>query len=143
MDINQPITVKRIESEDELKEAHLIRYEVFVEEQAVDRELEYEFEEESTHYLAFWSGRAVGTARWRPTEKGIKLERFAVRRDARGNGIASALIQTMLQDIPKSRMLYLHAQEQAIPVYEKNGFKIYGSRFIEADIPHFAMKMEH
>lgn len=133
--------IKKIQTEQELREAHALRFEVFVVEQEVDRELEYEFEEESTHYLALWNGEAAGTARWRKTDKGVKMERFAVKKEYRRNGIATALITEMLKDIPAGTLAYLHAQEQAIPVYKKNGFEIYGSRFFEAGIPHFAMKI--
>lgn len=141
MSINQALMIKKIQTEQELREAHALRFEVFVVEQEVDRELEYEFEEESTHYLALWNGEAAGTARWRKTDKGVKMERFAVKKEYRRNGIASALITEMLKDIPAVTLVYLHAQEQAIPVYKKNGFEIYGSRFYEAGIPHFAMKI--
>jgi GNAT superfamily N-acetyltransferase len=76
-----------------------IRKVVFVVEQECPEELEWEFEEESTHYLAFLNGKAVGTARWRVTEKGIKLERFAVLKEARGKGVGSSLVKYLLEEL--------------------------------------------
>ena len=59
------------------EQVRLIRDEVFIEEQKVPVDIEYEFEEESSHYLAFFEDEAIATARYRLTEEGVKLERFA------------------------------------------------------------------
>ena len=55
-----------------------IRTKVFVEEQNVDIDLEIENEEESIHFLLYYRRRPVATARYRMTDKGVKLERFAM-----------------------------------------------------------------
>ncbi len=58
---------------------------VFVVEQEVDAAEEYdEFDDSSVHFLTKMDGSPVGTARWRFTANGVKLERFAVRKEARG-----------------------------------------------------------
>ena len=73
------INIGIIKSELEMTEARLIRFQVFVEEQKVAPEIEYdEFEDTSTHVIAHAGRQAVGTARWRETKSGFKLERFAV-----------------------------------------------------------------
>ena len=73
------INVKIITSENNLKIAFSIRKNVFVDEQKVSEDIEWdEFEYEAHHVLAFIEDKPVGTARWRKTQKGIKLERFAV-----------------------------------------------------------------
>ncbi len=64
-----------------------IRIQVFVEEQKFDPELEYDHEEESHFYLLFDEGKPIATARWRETEKGIKLERFAMLQRIQKSGI--------------------------------------------------------
>ena len=59
--------------------AFSIRNRVFVEEQKVSREEEYDsHESESIHYLLYAGDQAIGTARMRETKEGVKLERFAV-----------------------------------------------------------------
>ncbi|GAB3645472.1 GNAT family N-acetyltransferase [Echinicola sediminis] len=140
------ITVQKARTEEELKEAFEIRREVFVREQRVSPEDEYdEFEEDSTHFLAMLEGKAAGTARWRFTEKGIKLERFAVLRAARGKGVGQALVAAALRDVQehpeaKGRLIYMHAQLSAVPLYEKFGFLKVGDIFTECDIEHYQME---
>jgi predicted GNAT family N-acyltransferase len=126
-------------------QARNIRYLVFVEEQQVPEALEYdEFESESQHYLLFLKGKPVATCRWRHTPKGIKLERFAVLPEYRGKGLGEALVKHVLIEVlTENKPIYLHAQERVVGFYEKLGFEIYGSVFIEADIRHFLMKYEY
>ena len=52
----------------------------------IKEELEWEYEEESVHFMASLHHEPCGTARWRKTDKGYKLERFAVLEKCRGNG---------------------------------------------------------
>ena len=135
------ISINRIKNEDEQKTAWAIRHEVFVIGQNCPEELEWEHEEESIHYLALLDGEPVGTARWRETEKGIKLERFAVLAAARNKGIGSALVQALTQELNAAgKLLYLHAQLEAAPLYAKFGFKPKGDNFWEAGIEHVKME---
>ncbi|MBU3661587.1 MAG: GNAT family N-acetyltransferase [Bacteroidetes bacterium] len=135
------ISINRIKNEDEQKTAWAIRHEVFVIGQNCPEELEWEHEEESIHYLALLDGEPVGTARWRETEKGIKLERFAVLAVARNKGIGSALVQALTQELNAAgKLLYLHAQLEAAPLYAKFGFKPKGDNFWEAGIEHVKME---
>jgi predicted GNAT family N-acyltransferase len=135
------ISINRIKNEEEQKIAWAIRHEVFVIGQNCPEELEWEHEEESIHYLALLNGEPLGTARWRETEKGIKLERFAVLASARNKGIGSALVQALTQELSSSgKLLYLHAQLEAAPLYAKFGFKPKGENFWEAGIEHVKME---
>jgi predicted GNAT family N-acyltransferase len=134
------VEVIRIIEKADLQLAWDIRKVVFVVEQNCPEDIEWEFEEESKHFLAFLDGRASGTARWRQTEKGIKLERFAVMQEARNKGLASALLTTILKEVSGlNQKIYLHAQLQAAPLYAKFGFKPEGENFWEADIEHVKM----
>lgn len=136
---NTIIQIRRVSTEEELKTVHKIRHDVFVMEQAVDQALEYEFEEESKHFIALFLGEAAGTARWRYTEKGIKFERFAVLEKFRNQGVGEALLKAMLNDIPEGNYVYLHAQLPAMNLYTRGGFKAEGDLFYEADMPHYKM----
>lgn len=120
-----------------------IRYRVFVEEQKVPGEIEYdEFEPECHHYLVFVNGVPVATCRWRETAKGIKLERFAVLKEARGSGAGKLMVKHLLREVvPLGKVIYLHAQEQVTAFYAKYGFTATGPRFSEAGIQHY--RMEH
>lgn len=134
------IIISDIKDENTLNEAFKIRKKVFVEEQEVDESEEYEFEEESHHFIASVNGKFVGTARWRKTEKGVKLERFAILKEYRSMGVGSALVQAVVKNIPAEfTYLYLHAQLTAMGLYAKFGFVEEGPMFEEAGIKHFKM----
>jgi len=125
-----------------MNKAIAIRYEVFVIGQNCPAELEYEFEEESTHFLVFANNKAIATARHRRTEKGYKLERFAVLNNERGKGYGNLVLKAILRDLKGfSGLIYMHAQEQVLPFYKKLGFKKEGDIFEEAGIMHYKMKL--
>lgn len=140
------IKVIPITDQTHLAIAQSIRKRVFVDEQKVPLDAEIDEYEHSSHHLLAFSenGVPVGTARWRTTDKGIKLERFAVLKDARGSGAGSALLKNMLEDIEritgeKHHYLYLHSQVQAMFLYEKFGFMPVGEMFEECGIRHYKM----
>lgn len=134
------LTVHKISSPDELQQAFAIRDTVFVAEQGCPADLEHEHDECSVHFLAAVDDIPAGAARWRKTDQGYKLERFAVLQPFRGRGVASALIRAVLADLPEdSNPVYLNAQVDAVPVYEKHGFVKTGPQFEEAGILHFKM----
>jgi len=130
-----------------MKEALAIRQKVFVLEQKVDPEDEYDtYEESSVHFLAFLDGVPVGAARWRFTAYGVKLERFAVIAEARGNGVGQALVKAVLSDLDSNpetagKTIYLHSQLKAVSLYIKFGFEKSGDMFEECKIQHFKMKL--
>jgi predicted GNAT family N-acyltransferase len=120
--------------------AFAIRKRVFVEEQGVDASLEYDHEEEAHHYLLFLGEKPIATARWRETEKGIKLERFAVLPSFRNRGIGDVMLKEVLKDVKNfGKLIYLHSQLKAVPFYERNGFEKIGEKFTEAKIEHYLM----
>jgi predicted GNAT family N-acyltransferase len=125
-----------------MKKAHKIRHEVFVIGQNCPEDMEWEFEEESTHFLIFYNEKAVATARHRKTENGFKLERFAVLNSERGKGFGNTVLKAILNDISDYKgEIYMHAQTDVIPFYEKMGFNKSGEEFEEAGIMHFKMKL--
>jgi predicted GNAT family N-acyltransferase len=119
-----------------------IRTQVFVGEQKVDPALEYDHEEESHFYLLYYEGKPVANARWRETEKGIKLERFAMLKEYRNKGLGTLLLQEVLKDVSKlGKKIYLHSQLKAISYYERAGFVKKGELFTEAGIEHYQMEL--
>lgn len=137
-----------ITQEEDMQKAFAIRQKVFVEEQEVAREDEYdEFEKTSHHFLAVTDdGEAMGTARWRMTGEGIKLERFAVLPKFRGNGVGQELVKAVLENIKQSpeakgKTLYMHAQLPAMSLYARFGFEPDGPQFEECGIQHFKMML--
>lgn len=136
------IEVKKVSDADELEKVFAIRRQVFVDEQDCPPELEWEHEDESVHFLALVNGIPAGASRWRKTDKGYKLERFAVLKEFRGMGVGQALVRTVLDDLPQeATYAYLHAQLAAMPLYAKFGFIKEGEQFEEAGIQHFKMAL--
>ena len=134
------LEVKKIISQEELEKAFAIRKLVFVDEQNCPPELEWENEDVSTHFLATMDNRPVGACRWRKTDAGYKLERFAVLKEYRGKRVGQALVAAALADLPAdSTYIYLNAQVDAVGLYAKFGFAVEGEQFEEAGIKHFKM----
>jgi len=121
-----------------------IRKQVFVSEQKVPAELEYDGkDEEATHYLMYYTQTPIATARWRYTEKGVKLERFALLKDYRNQRLGKYLLEAVMKDVIQvNKPIYLHAQERAMNFYKRYGFVSIGEAFEEAGINHFEMIWE-
>lgn len=141
------LTVEKITDESSLQQAFQIRRLVFVVEQKVPASEEYdEFEGTSSHFLAKLDGKPVGTARWRFTKNGVKMERFAVLENARGKGVGQALVQAVVEDVNSNpdasgKTKYLHSQLAAISLYSKFGFEKVGDMFEECNIQHYKMEL--
>ena len=83
---------------------------------------------------------SCGVARWRKTDKGIKLERFAVLAKFRGYGVGKRLVEEVLKDVlTMEQKIYLHAQIQTVDFYQKLSFEKDGEIFEEAGIKHYKM----
>ncbi|MEA2042333.1 MAG: GNAT family N-acetyltransferase [Bacteroidota bacterium] len=125
-----------------INKAYKIRQTVFVKEQNVDKRIEYDgLDEKATHYLVTVDNIPVATARWRETQKGIKLERFAVLKSYRKKSLAGLLLNFILDELkPSGKNIYLHAQAQVERFYAGHGFKKSGEPFYEADIKHYFME---
>lgn len=132
--------VHLVRSSEDLETAFSIRQRVFVEEQGVPESLERdEWDTTAIHVLAWMEGQAVGTARYRKTVRGTKLERFAVLPPFRNRGIGGALVTSILDRLPSGTPVYLSAQEKVIDFYRHLGFQPVGDRFMEAGIVHQKM----
>ena len=136
MDVN----VKIVESNDEKEFVISIRRIVFIQELNIPEHMEIDDNEDlATYVLAKVEGKNVGTARWRETNSGIKLERFAVLNQYRSYGVGTAMTKFILKQLDQSKLIYLNAQESAISFYEKLGFDSTGSMFDEVGIAHQKM----
>lgn len=117
-----------------------LRLEVFVHEQRVPAEIELdEMDAGSLHALAFHEKRAIGTARLLPDGH---IGRMAVLKAWRARGVGSLLLTHLIEEARRRghREVLLAAQVQAIPFYERHGFRCDGREFEEAGIPHRSMR---
>ena len=138
------IEVRVAETEDARDDAFAVRHEVFVGEQGVDEELEYdEHDERATHFVAYDGGEPVGAARLRKYEDGVgKVERVSVRESRREDGIGRAIMD-VVEDRARAEgyeTLKLHSQTHAADFYRKLAYEQYGEEFEEAGIPHVEMR---
>ena len=138
-------TAFRITDLRDLDAAFTIREKVFVEGQGVPAALENDHHDrtDARHYLARTAdGLPAGAARWRETDNGVKLERFAVLEECRNQEIGAALLHAVLTDVQNElpdAEIYLNAQIKAVRFYERHGFKTEGELFEEAGIQHYKM----
>jgi predicted GNAT family N-acyltransferase len=123
-------------------DAARIRDAVFVREQGIPAELEWDEEDpRSTHVVIYRTApvrEAVATAR---LLAGGWIGRVAVVKSARRAGLGHLLIEALVKVArehgePAAR---LYAQTYAMPFYEGCGFTVVGEPFEEAGIPHIEM----
>ena len=133
------IRVRRADWLGERDVLRAIRDEVFVREQSVPVDLEWdEFDPVSQHVLA-WSGEhAIGTGRLLPDGH---IGRMAVLREWRVRGVGSALLTALMEVARASGLsrVELNAQLHAMPFYERHGFRAEGEEFLDAGILHRRM----
>ncbi|MCQ8103768.1 GNAT family N-acetyltransferase [Methylomonas sp. SURF-2] len=120
----------------------LIRQEVFVDEQGIAPDIEFDELDRHCHHVIARDrqSRPIGTGRL--TADG-KIGRMAVLRDWRGQRVGQSLLRFLLE---KARRLGLetvsaNAQLAALDFYRKAGFVAEGEVFMEAGIPHQIMRL--
>ncbi|MCP1564729.1 putative GNAT family N-acyltransferase [Bacillus velezensis] len=134
-------------TEKQLNDAFFVRKEVFVKEQHVPEEEEIDqFEDTSEHIVIYDGGQPVGAGRWRLKDGNGKLERICVMKSHRSLGVGAIIMQALEKAAAAkgADSFILHAQTQAVPFYEKQGYRVTsGEEFLDAGIPHLEMIKEH
>lgn len=113
-----------------------IRRRVFIEEQSVPENLEWDgMDDDAVHVLALDATRAIGCARMLP---GGRIGRMAVLPEWRGRGVGRAMLETLIALSREQGLAHvsLSAQTHAIPFYAKSGFKVRSEIYDDAGIPH-------
>lgn len=123
-----------------------IRSEVFVKEQSVPIEIEFDDNDsDATHFLLRTDdGQPAGTARLRYADGRAKIERVAIRKSHRGKGLGRLLMENILMQVradARAARAALGAQVHAIPFYESLGFIVTGDEYMDANIPHRGMEL--
>jgi predicted GNAT family N-acyltransferase len=119
-----------------------VRETVFIDEQRVPRELEFDDRDpQCLHVLVFDGATPVGTGRLDLDYDG-KVGRVAVVATHRRAGVGTAVME-QLHAIARERKhlhLWCHAQLTAVPFYERVGYVRSGPIFVEAGIDHVRME---
>lgn len=120
-----------------------LRHDVFVVEQGVPVEEEIDkYDPTATHFVAIYEGEVVGTLRVIFMPEHAKIGRVAVRHERRGLGIARHMMTATMEYCRATGVerFFLTAQIDKLGLYEKLGFVAFGQQFLDAGIPHLAMK---
>lgn len=136
------------EDEQTLSECRRMREEVFVREKKVDPAIEQDEHDilggEYEHFLITEDGESIGALRCRIEGGTVRLQRFCVLRDKRGNGAGRAaveLIERYYRAMGAER-IELDAKCSSQEFYEHCGYKVISERFVEADVLHVKMLKE-
>jgi len=126
-------------------DAGRIRTEVFVREQRIPAELEWdEADATSVHAVAYNRlGQAIATGRLLPATGGVaRIGRMAVHQVLRGGRVGEQVLRTLADTAQRrgDRAIELHAQRTARDFYARLGFVAQGEPFEEAGIPHVTMR---
>jgi YbgC/YbaW family acyl-CoA thioester hydrolase len=126
------------------RDAQAIRTDVFVREQKIPAEMEWDAADEScTHAVAYNRfGVPLATGRLLEHVPGVaKIGRMAVAQTMRGSRIGRAVLDALMAAARErgDREVLLHAQMTAAPFYARAGFVQRGPVFDEAGIPHVEM----
>lgn len=136
------LIIRKIENKKELFKSLYLRKIVFIDEQNVPTELEIdEYDKCATHFIILNDDEVIGTARLVISDKKGKIGRMCILKEYRNIGIGSKLIDKIIEYSINVGLeyLYLNAQINAIPFYEKKGFSIKGQEFMDAGILHKKM----
>ncbi|WP_250401536.1 GNAT family N-acetyltransferase [Streptomyces cellostaticus] len=152
--MSTPYTVRVAEDPADREACFAVRKEVFVVEQGVAQDIEYDaYDAVAVHVLAvredgvpLGTGRllygAAAAAKTGGDASVGSLGRLAVARSARGLGVGAALVRAV-EEAARARGLAavdLHAQTHALGFYERLGYEAYGPEFPDAGIAHRAMR---
>lgn len=147
-------TTRTVTGEQDRAACFQVRKDVFVGEQNVPEEIEYDaYDADAVHVIAVAAdGTALGTGRLLHGPASAErtggdpvvgsLGRLAVIKEARGLGVGAALVRA-IEDAARELGLSavdLHAQTHALGFYERLGYVAYGPEFPDAGIPHRAMR---
>ena len=126
------------------QDAAQVRVQVFVEEQKIPAEMEWDAADQTALHAVAYNGlnQAIGTARLlEDTPQTAKIGRMAVKRVLRGSNIGRELLDALI-DVARQQgkaKVVLHAQRSAQNFYARSGFEVSGEPFDEVGIAHIEM----
>lgn len=125
-------------------DASALRTRVFVEEQRIPDELEWdEADARAVHAVAYdLLGQPVATGRLLQAGDGVaRIGRMAVDQKLRGTGVGRQVLLALAGEAARrgDRQVVLHAQRSAEGFYLRLGLRLRGEPFVEAGIPHIEM----
>ena len=140
--MNNNFSIQQVTWSEACNQLAYIRRKVFIEEQHVPEELEWDNQDKhAVHLLALdEENQPIGCVRM---QQNGSIGRMAVVKKWRRRGVGKHLL-TQVIFIAKQKgltRLKLSSQYHAIDFYIRFGFKVYGEQFIDAGIPHQCMEL--
>ena len=137
------ISVKLVETEEDMEAAVGIRFRVFVDEQSVPPEIELdEYDAVATHALAVEGGVALATGRMYLEDGAARIGRMAVDLPHRRRGVGGLVLRFLEEEARAqgATEIILHAQDYVRAFYASHGYAEHGDTFMEAGILHVEMR---
>lgn len=135
--------VKLVETPEEMDAVKALRVRVFVQEQKVPLDEEFdEYDGEAIHAVAVLDGRVVGTGRmYRNSSGETQIGRMAVEMGHRRRGVGGLILAFLEERARRNGVdrVMLHAQTYVRPFYERHGYVAEGEPFMEVQIEHVKM----
>jgi predicted GNAT family N-acyltransferase len=135
------IQIARVTWRDAESDLRAIRTPVFIKEQSVAPEFEWDdMDAGAVHLLAKIGDKPVSCLRIIDYHK---IGRMAVLKQWRGMGLGSLLLLEAIEICKQqgSKIITLSAQRHAIGFYLKIGFKVISETYLDAGIPHVDMQL--
>lgn len=140
------LTYHYIGGGEDLADAFRVRREVFIAEQGVAPEEEYDGLDKSCIHAAAYDGKdPVAAGRLRKVGEGVyKIERICVLKSYRGRGAGRGIVRALEREASRlgAQRAILNSQTHAETFYRAMGYQTVSGVFDEAGIPHVAMEKE-
>ncbi|GIO18794.1 acetyltransferase [Oceanobacillus oncorhynchi subsp. incaldanensis] len=139
------MTYKIVTEEQDLQKVFEIRKEIFVKEQEVSEDEEFDafdsLDADCNHILVYYDNKPVGTGRVRAVEEVGKLERICILKPYRKYGLGKVIVQSLEEIVLQKGLTRakLHGQTHAEGFYHKLGYETVSDEFLEDGIPHYLM----
>ena len=116
--------VKEARTKEEMLQAIFLRRKTLIDEHkySILEEEPDKYDLTSKVYVAKEGSKVIGTARVRKEGQIFRIQRMAIERNHRKEGVGSRIIKRILQDF-KGRKIYLMSPKKTIPFYSKFGFR--------------------
>ncbi|KAG0047243.1 hypothetical protein BGZ83_007673 [Gryganskiella cystojenkinii] len=142
-------SIRFVETPEDLKLCHEVRYKVFIDEQGYDGSAEIdEIDSQCKHWVVVDDqGHPVGTSRlFRYSPTVVKIGRVAVLSSTRGAGLGRLLMETIEKWVRETlakdgvQKIALSSQVPRKGFYEKLGYVAYGDEYPDEGQPHISME---
>lgn len=143
-DVKNSLEIRLIQNKTEYYEALSVRKDVFVNEQKVPMHVEFDGrDKQAKHAIIKLNNKIIASARIRPLNGKLKLERIAILKQYRQQRFGNRMIKFLISYCKQRSVdeIVLHAQYHLIGFYKRFGFQTRGITFIEAGIKHIEMFM--